>query len=59
MTHMTPMYCHSCENLQPSSKMDYCSQHKQPAFYIVGHCVEVGGKAERVLFKPRINHAKV
>lgn len=52
MNHMTPMYCHSCNNLQRAATktLDYCSKHQQPAFYIVTHCVDVGGKSERVIF---------
>jgi len=55
MNRMTPMYCHSCTNLEraATATMDRCIRHKQPAFFIVGHCAEVGGKAERVLFTPR------
>lgn len=53
MNQMTPMYCQSCTNLNRAvtKTLDYCKQHKQPAFHIVTHCVEVGGKSERVLFQ--------
>lgn len=59
MNHFTPMYCHSCSNLQRSHDprgVEHCNQHHQPAVHIVSHCINVGGKVERwnnVLFKPR------
>ncbi len=47
-THNTPMYCHSCENLgRDHGKVELCNHHHQPAYQIVTHCIDVGGKKER------------
>lgn len=52
MNQMTPMYCQSCTNLNRAATkaLDYCKQHKQPAFHIANHCIEVGGKSEQPIF---------
>lgn len=53
MNQMTPIYCHSCTNLQRShvrADQEYCLHHKRPAMQIVTHCIDVGGKSEKPIF---------